>query len=342
MLLNFLQDWKFVIPGLFSTYALQSSGLLYRHVSYTSASVECPWYDHVLAYQTFNDAAVSCETLKKPSLLVSTNTWGSIIGVHEVLHVNGDVYEGSLYGVATSPEHGVVWACGRVDNRTNWKIMRFGLGAVLAPSGPITMLGEDDAPSIFKNAETCSLFWRPSTERRLDAKDHGHLWITGHTPKSAKGFAYAYLVTGPGAVRTSFRQKSIKVGKFITGLAFHLNMFDDTFVCLARCPKLRTKPRGGQVPRCLLTAHSTAHCPLPTAHCPLPTVHYLLLTTHYLLLTAHYFLPTIYCLQLTTCYLLLTTHYSLLTTYNSLLTTYYLLLRFHAAGSSTIRSDTSS
>jgi hypothetical protein len=107
-----------VIPGLFSTYALQSSTYLTRHVTYRGP-VECPWYDHLLAYQPVIDSS-NCGLVYRQSLLVATDTAGEVLSVHEVFRPDGSAYNGSLTGVAVSVEHDVVWACGRVHDTERW------------------------------------------------------------------------------------------------------------------------------------------------------------------------------------------------------------------------------
>lgn len=135
--------------------------------------------------------------------------------------------------------------------------MRFDLDEVRAQNNdPITMMGEDPAPISLLPYQRCSLFWRPNMEFRIDAADQGHLWVGGYTPDTGKGMAFAHKVMGVyydaqavGEVLVEMQVKFMQTGPFMTGFAFHLNTFDDTFVAISRC-----------------TTHSTHH---PLHHHPL-------------------------------------------------------------------------
>lgn len=105
--------WKFTVPGLMSSYALQSSTFLRRYTSYTDEFIECPWHDHVLGYQSFSAGIGQRQMRQRPSVLVQTDTFGAIMAIDSLEEPDGTAYNGSVYGLAISKEHGVGWACGR-------------------------------------------------------------------------------------------------------------------------------------------------------------------------------------------------------------------------------------
>ena len=165
-------EWKFIVPGLFSTYALQSSTFLERYTVYRSA-VECPYHDQLLTYQPNETSGTSCGTSPKNSLLVRVDAFGVVQAVHDVAYANGTMYNGSLTGVAVSTGHGCVWACGRASwgNQRwgEWQIFRFDLADVKKGSSTINMKHVETLSTAFKTAERCFLSWKPSAERGATA-----------------------------------------------------------------------------------------------------------------------------------------------------------------------------
>lgn len=72
---------RWTVPGLYSSYALQSSTFL-RHRTVSRAVFQCPQYTHLLAYAWVLPPG-KCEKLH-PSLLAAVDPWGGLKEVKEV------------------------------------------------------------------------------------------------------------------------------------------------------------------------------------------------------------------------------------------------------------------
>ena len=244
-------EWKFVIPGLFSTYALQSSTFLQRHVVRRDG-VECPSYDQLLTYQPNQTTGTTCGAMPKNSLLVRTDAFGIVQAVHDIAYANGTMYNGSLTGVAVSVDHNCVWACGWAGGM--WKIFRFVLADVLGGSSTISMANMANAN--LASAERCSLSFKPSVERDSTAHYDHELWVGSMVTEKNKlrGQAVAYTVKSDGAMNRQVQ--TIKYGAAVVGLSFFLNTFEEQHVAIARCAPLTWSVKGKKREPCRLEFHT--------------------------------------------------------------------------------------
>ena len=199
------------------------------------------------------------------TLLVKTDENGEEIAIHEVFDDDSEAYKGSFTALAISEEHGIAWACGRAPGEDEWYLFGFELSTLRGDAGTVKATFKEAVdPSLgLKAADRCILFWRPTTERRIDAMHRGHLWVSGRFEQGPRGMARGYEVNREGVpyfalqdCRSLTCQKAMKVGRDVSGIAFFVNTFEDTFVAIARCPDPSRSRKGSALPRCWTEFHS--------------------------------------------------------------------------------------
>ena len=282
--------WKFTIPGLMSTYALQSSTLLERFTRYIDsqyAAIECASYNHILAYTPVPTG--NCGGTPTNSILVVTNPFGSVLHTHDMMVDDDDgegmrAYNGSVTGIAVSEEHNVLWVCGKLEgNGERWKIFLYDLSAVKqAPSFDLSGNQEgleavawQYVPALRDSSlyKRCTLTYEPHPSRISGVRlSNSRLWVSGMTAANVHGMARAYTVAVVGGniaangcnganfdtacATTNYHKRSIRHGRHTGGIAFFKNMFDEPHLMLSRCPDPAWYTKGSTKARCKMEYHS--------------------------------------------------------------------------------------
>ena len=237
--------WRFTIPGLWSAVAMQTSTFLAFRQKTEKFVIKCAQFLHLLAY---SPAVPGGCTDMYQSFFAGIDMAGNLAIVYPISLPNGEIYAGTLTGVAVSPPDEALWACGREDENGPWYLfsfdlrpMQFGWDKIekteddLYPEHPIRMCHRKKLPDdlrVINGKEKCMV--------SFDAKRRW-LWVGNLAQEKENGHAWAYDLQNIGTewdrcITTSdYTRKEMKYGKHVSAFSFLTDVLGDDYVGIGRC-----------------------------------------------------------------------------------------------------------
>lgn len=238
---------RFVIPGLFSAYSMQSSTFL-EHDTLQIGTVlreQCERYTHLLGYAP--TGSLGCIN-DYQSFFTTVDVGGVIWNVHPISFPDSAPYYGSLTSLAVSSELDTVWACGKSPDEEVWSIHSFALSELKVPGWKspagaygvtgIRMCKTQQLESFGSTGgkAKCNLNWD---------KKNLLLWAGNTAQPGEEGFARAYEMSStrfgcPAGGSTisapvSYSRSVMAYGPHVSAFAFLTDILDDDYVAVARC-----------------------------------------------------------------------------------------------------------
>ena len=244
-----LMQPKFIVPGLFSEYAMQSSTFL-KHKWEYRLLFKCNVFAHIMAFtyavpQT-SSSYPECDTVV-PTLIASVDPWGSVKAIHEIYAPRLSTgyiepYGGGFTGLAVSTDDSAVWACGRWRRETGWHLFSFRLSDFDHGLGPAengrynqhtrTACYVKPLPASFQ-PPSCTLTWDKSKR---------WLWFGSLAQPDEFSQFMGYdvgTVPGDGSCSTIGSVRStMQAGEHVTAFSFMTDLLGDDYVAIARCDPL--------------------------------------------------------------------------------------------------------
>jgi hypothetical protein len=243
---------RFVIPGLFSAYSMQSSAFLAHdtlQIGDFSLRLQCERYTHLLGYAPPADS-LGC-TRDYQSFFATVDVGGVVWNTHPISFPDGTPYRGSLTSLAVSTELNTVWACGKSPDEEEWSIHSFALSELTVPGftapGTVRKNGRPYGVSGVRMCHTQQLKGFGSGKAKCTVnwdKKKQWLWAGNTAQPGEDGVARAYgVISGfvcPGGGDTiappaPFHRRIMRFGPHVSAFAFLTDVLDDDYVAIARC-----------------------------------------------------------------------------------------------------------
>ena len=235
--------WRFTIPGLWSAHAMQSSTYLAFNQVIKALIIKCAQFSHLLAYAPAMPGGC---TDAYQSFFAGVDKNGQLSMVYPISLPSGQVYAGSLTGLASSPMDNSLWACGREDEDGPWYLysfdlrpMEFGFGVIeetadgLYPEVPVRMCHRKQLRGdlrVTKGKEKCML--------NFDAKKRW-LWVGNMAQPGETGQAWGYDLQDVGGGCTTISDYEprghMTYGQHVSAFSFLTDLLGDDYVGVGRC-----------------------------------------------------------------------------------------------------------